>query len=114
LSAAATALDQALAGDDSAWEAAEATYGRAARGALLDSYPLWVLELIRGWRAPNVTPPPGTLGGFLTAVRARAYDEADALAATLETPRAKELADRLVNDLRSAGLKREAAPTNSR
>ena len=110
LAKAAAALDHALvSGDTDAWQAAEAAYGRAARGSLLDSYPLWVLELIRAWRAPVTTVDPGPLADFLAAVRARAHNEAATQAANLEPPKARQLAERLVNDLRYARRKRDAA-----
>jgi len=106
LATAAVALDAALGGDAAAWSRAEDAYGRAARGSLLDAYPLWVLELIRAWRAPAAEPVDGPLQPFLAAVRSREYGRAAGHTAGLEEPRARELAERLVADLRSVGVKR--------
>ena len=89
LATAAIALDAALAGDGSAWERAEGAYGYAARGALLDSYPLWVLEIIRHWRQPTVTTRTDELAPFLRAVRERDYQTAEVHASGLEVPRAR-------------------------
>ncbi|MDP6943077.1 MAG: hypothetical protein QF464_02915 [Myxococcota bacterium] len=110
----ATALDQALSGDDTAWPRAEKAYGHAARGSLLDAYPLWVLELIRAWRLGEPAGGPGPLGTVLEAVRTGDHQGARSGLAKLAEPKARELAERLLDDLRSARDRRTTAPVNSK
>ncbi len=114
LAVAATALDAALGGDEAAWPRAEDAYGRAARGSLFDSYPLWVLEQVHVWRDPGDLAATGPLQLFLTAVRSRDYERAAEHAAALEEGRAREIAERLVAELRAARANRETADPNSR
>jgi len=114
LQSGAVALDRALAGDGDAWAEVEQTYGRAARSSLLDSYPLWVLELAFAWRKGDAPRAEGPMGKVLARLRARDYAGAEAESAALEEASGRDMVARLVGDLRSARDQRRAAPLNSK
>ncbi len=112
LSSGASSLDAALGGDETAWGRAETAYGQAARASLLDAYPLWVLELIRAWRGEGSVVDSNPLSAVLEATRVRDYAAAALAASQLVEPTAREYAERLVGDLRSAESRRTTAPLN--
>jgi hypothetical protein len=109
LRVAAEAMDQAVTGDLSAWERAETAYGRAARASLLDSYPLWVLEVLTAWRTERSMASDPTLLQVLRSLRAGHYAKAQDDAAALPPSKGQEFVQRLVSDLRAAEAQRGTA-----
>lgn len=110
LSVAASALDQALSGDQEAWPRAEAAYGRAARASLLDNFPLWVLELMRAWKAGASPSDDPTIAQALAVLGQGDYRGAQAAAERLEDTTAKEFVLRLIADLTLAAQARMETP----
>ena len=99
LAEAASALDSALKGHEASWADAEEAYARASRSAILDPYPLWVVELIAAWRASRPASSTQALQDVLVLIRARDYRGAAQKGAQLEASKMKEYVLRLVSEL---------------
>jgi len=105
---AAQALEQAISGDEAAWEEAEAAYGKASRASLLDPYPLWVLEVITAWRKDQPMGSDPAVLEILRAIRAGDYVQARRGVDALPPSKGQEFIDRLVSDLGDAKKTRTA------
>lgn len=102
----AMAVVTALRGDATAWEEVDDAYGDAARSAVLDSYPLFVLELTQHLRARRSVGDTPAAKAVVDALLAVDFEAARSRSAEIADPRGREWMEQLTGELLSAAAQK--------